>query len=47
MPLPPNARDSTSPFPCDHFFSWLDEMGHSTQRLGALGAVAQATESLG
>ncbi|WP_230313537.1 TIGR03557 family F420-dependent LLM class oxidoreductase [Nakamurella alba] len=31
----------------DHFFPWLDEMGHSPNAWVTLGAVAQATESVG
>jgi G6PDH family F420-dependent oxidoreductase len=31
----------------DHFFPWLDEMGHSPNAWVTLGAVAQATESIG
>lgn len=30
----------------DHFFPWLDEMGHSPNAWVTLGAVAQATETL-
>src|SRR6478672_4687649 len=30
----------------DHFFPWLDEMGHSPNAWVTLGAVAQATSSL-
>jgi G6PDH family F420-dependent oxidoreductase len=31
----------------DHYFPWLDEMGHSPNAWVTLGAVAQATESIG
>lgn len=31
----------------DHYFPWLDEMGHSPNAWVTLGAVAQATDSMG
>jgi len=31
----------------DHFFPWLDEMGHAPYAWGVLGAVTQATERVG
>ena len=31
----------------DHYFPWLDTMGHAPYAWGVLGAVAQATEQVG